>query len=149
VLLSRYRITQRPSDLRRASEVHDQLAARDDVDEQVLVARAQLLWERYATEDDADLLTRMIEILEPVVAEIPDDMPLWRSAALELANGGLEAQWRFGGADTAGPLLAAAASRTPRASPLWARLQHAEGLRHWQAYLTSGDLSRLAEALVA
>jgi tetratricopeptide (TPR) repeat protein len=31
----------------------------------------------------------------------------------------------------------------------WARLRHADGLRHWQDYLTSGDLGRLAQAVAA
>jgi tetratricopeptide (TPR) repeat protein len=148
-LVARYQRRDDLADLQRASAIHDEVAAAADGDEQVSVARAELLWERYAVEGAPSLLTAAATILEQIVDTVPDTLPLWRTAAINLANVRLERRWRFGDNDAIEPLLEAAARVVRPDTADWVRLRHVEGRRHWQAYLTSGDLRRLADALTS
>jgi tetratricopeptide (TPR) repeat protein len=120
-----------------------------DTDEQVAVARAELLWEMYATEGDPARLEEVVATLGPVVDTMPEEAPVWRTAAVNLANALLERRWRFAEPDSLGTLLDRAARVIPPGTLDGARLRHADGLRHWQDYLTSGDLGRLAQAVAA
>jgi tetratricopeptide (TPR) repeat protein len=148
-LVTRYQRLGDLTDLMRANAIHHEVAATLDSDEQVGVARAELLWERYAIEDDPALLTDVAAILEQVVDTVPDTVPLWRTAAINLANARLERLWRFGDQDAVEPLLEAAARVVRPGTADWVRLRHVEGRQHWQAYLTSGNLRRLADALTS
>jgi hypothetical protein len=148
-LITRWQRSDNPADLRQASGLHEEVSADCDTDEQVAVARAGLLWEMYAAEDEPAWLEEIVATLDPVVDTVPEDVPLWRTAALNLANARLEQRWRFGAEGSLGTLLSRLAQVTAPGTPDWAGLRHVEGLRHWQDYLASGDLAGLAQALRA
>jgi tetratricopeptide (TPR) repeat protein len=148
-LVTRWQRSADPADLRQASELHELVSRAPDTDEQVAVARAELLWEIYAAEGDPDRLEEVVATLVLVIDAMPEEVPLWRTAAANLANALLERRWRFAEDNALGPLLERAAQVTAPGTPDWARLRHADGLRHWQDYLTSGDLGALARALAA
>jgi tetratricopeptide (TPR) repeat protein len=148
-LVTRWQRSGDPADLQQAIEVHEELSRAPDTDEQVVVARAELLWEIYAAEGDPARLEEVVAMLRPVVDTVPEEAPLWRTAAVNLANALLERRWRFAAEDPLGTLQDRAARVTRPGTPDWARLRHVDGLRHWQDYLTAGDLGRLAQALAA
>lgn len=148
-LVTRWQRRGDQADLQQAIRLHDEVSGDPDTDEQVAVARAELLWERYAAEGDPAWLEQVVATLSPVVSMVPEQVPVWRTAAANLANARLERQWRFAQDHSLGALLGRLAQVTPPGTPGWARLRHVEGLRHWQDYLTSGDLGRLGQALTA
>jgi tetratricopeptide (TPR) repeat protein len=148
-LVTRWQRSGNPADLRQAIAVHEEVSRDPETDDQVEVARAELLWERYAAEGDHALLEQVVTTLAPVVDAVPEEVPAWRTAAVNLANALLERRWRFAGEDCLGTLLDRLARVTPPGTPALARLRHVAGLRHWQDYLTSGDLDALARALAA
>ena len=148
-LVTRWQRSGNPADLRQAIDLHEEVSEDPDTDEQVAVARAELLWERYAADDEPAWLEEVVATLGPVVDTVPEEVPVWRTAAMNLANALLERRWRFAAEDSLGTLLERLARVTPPGTPDWAGLRHVDGLRHWQDYLTSGDLDRLARALAA
>jgi tetratricopeptide (TPR) repeat protein len=148
-LVTRWQRSGNPADLRQAIDLHEEIFRDPDTDEQVAVARAELLWERYAAEGDPARLEEVVATLGPVVDSVPEEVPVWRTAAINLANALLEQRWRFADEDSLGPLLDRLARVTSPGTPGWARLRHVDGLRYWQDYLTSGDLGRLAQAVAA
>jgi tetratricopeptide (TPR) repeat protein len=148
-LVTRWQRAGDPADLQRAIDVHEEVSRDPDTDEQVAVARADLLWERYAAEGNPAWLEEAVATLGQVVDTVPEEVPVWRTAAVNLANALVERRWRFAEEDSLGALLDRLAQATSPGTPDWARLRHVDGLRHWQDYLTSGDLGRLARALAA
>jgi tetratricopeptide (TPR) repeat protein len=148
-LITRWQRSGDPADLRQAIDLHEKISEDHDTDEQVAVARAGMLWERYAAEDDPGWLEEIVATLGPVIDTVPEEVPVWRTAAMNLANALLERRWRFTAEDSLGMLLERLARVTPPGTPDWAGLRHVDGLRYWQDYLTSGGLDRLAQALAA
>jgi len=148
-LVTRWQRSGNPADLRQAIDLHEQVSEDPETDEQVVVTRAELLWERYAAEDVPAWLEEIIATLGPVVDIVPEDVPVWRTAAMNLANALLKRRWRFAAGDSLPTLLDRLARVTSPGTPGWAGLQHIDGLRRWQDYLTSGSIDRLAQALAA
>jgi tetratricopeptide (TPR) repeat protein len=150
-LIARWQRLGDDAALDRATAVHEEIAAGlpDDVDEQVAVARAELWWERYALTGAPALLDEMEATLRPVVATVPDDVPIWRTAALDLATALLERRWTPGDDEELTSLLGRIGRVTRAGTPNVARLRHLDGLRAWQDYLTSGALAALDDAVAA
>lgn len=148
-LITRWQRSGDPADLRQAIDLHEKISEDRDTDEQVAVARAGMLWERYAAEDDPGWLEEIVATLGLVIDTVPEEVPVWRTAAMNLANALLERRWRFTAEDSLGMLLERLTRVTPPGTPDWAGLRHVDGLRYWQDYLTSGGLDRLAQALAA
>jgi tetratricopeptide (TPR) repeat protein len=148
-LVTRWQRSGDFADLRQAIRVHEEVSRDLATDEQVAVARAEMLWERYAAESNPAWLEEVVATLGPIVAMVPEEVPVWRTAAVNLANALLERQWRLAQEHSLEALLDRLARVTSPGTPGWGRLRHVDGLRHWQDYLTSGDLASLARALAA
>lgn len=148
-LVTRWQRSGDAADLRQAGDVHEKVFRTTETDWQFAVPRAELLWERYAAEGENACLEQIVNLLKPIADTVPHEVPLWQTAATNLANAMLELRWRYAADDSLGTLLEQAALVIPPGTPAWARLRHADGVRHWQDYLTSGDLGRLAQALGA
>lgn len=144
-LVARYQRFRRVADLDRATAVHAEVGG--EVDEQVLIARAELAWERYAHTRDLAILDEIVAVLGWLVDELPTDVPAFAAAAGNLANALLERQVRTGVPADVDGLLRAALEHAPAGER--ARLHHVWGAAHWQAYQRTGDLSRLTSAVAA
>lgn len=148
-LVARYQRDGRVSDLDRAESLHDEVAAAGNDGQQVVVARCDVRWERYALSADPTVLAEIVADLRAVVAELPDDVPVFAVAAGNLANALLEQQTRTAGRSEALELLDRALAHAGPGTAERARLVHVQGTAQWQAYLRTGDLSRLSSAVEA
>src|SRR4029077_19440255 len=75
-LVTRWQRSGNPADLRQAIDLHEEVSEDPDTDEQVAVARAELLWERYAAEDEPAWLEEVVATLGPVVDTVPEEVPV-------------------------------------------------------------------------
>jgi len=148
-LVTRYQRDGRVADLDWAAQQHDEIAQTGPTDEQVAIARCEVLWERYALSGEMGLLDEIITALGELMAELPEQLSAWATAVANLANALLERQSRTTTPADALALISRALAAAPAEAPERARLHHVQGAAHWQEYLHSGDLSRLGSAIEA
>lgn len=148
-LLARYQRDGRVADLERAERMHRDASLMSAEGAQVVVARCDVRWERYALTADRSVLDEIVTDLRALVAELPEDVPAFATAAGNLANALLERQTRSADRSEALQLLDRAVGHVGAGSPERARLVHVRGTAYWQEYLRTGDLSRLSSAIAA
>ena len=148
-LVTRYRRDGHVQDLDRAEALHHAVSATGADGQEVVVARCEASWERYALNGDPTVLDGIVTDLRALVADLPDDVPTFATAAGNLANALLERQTGTGARSEALVLLDRALLHTDPRTPERARLVHIRGLAHWQEYQRTGDLSRLSSAVAA
>lgn len=147
-LLLRYRRRGAVADLDRAEALHAQVAKDHAADgPHVLIARCDVRWERYALTGDLTVLDEIVDALRAVVDEVPDEVPVFATAAGNLANALLEQQVRAGTRTEVLALLDRALTHAPPGTPERARLVHVRGAAAWHDYVRTGDIARLSAAI--
>jgi hypothetical protein len=97
--------------------------------------------------DRPALLDEMQYTLEAVLESLPEDVPLWGAAALDLANTLLDRRLTSGNDDQLDELLRRVAVATAPGSSNQVRLLNFLGVRGWQDYVRTGALGALDEAV--
>ena len=104
-LVTRYQRDGRVADLDRAEALHREAAAARADGQQVVISRCDARWERYSLTADPAVLGAIVTDLRVLVAELPEDVPTFATAAGNLANALLEQQTRTAGHSEALDLL--------------------------------------------
>jgi len=148
-LLARFQFGGQVADLEQAESLHQMLEETARTDERVIIARAEVLWERYALSGQPDLLDQVIAELSNLVDDIPVVDPQFATAVGNLANALLARQLGTGiAADVVG-MLREALEVVAHDAPERARLQHVLGRAWWEEYQRTGDIARLDLAIGA
>ena len=85
-LITRYRRDGHVHDLDRAEALHHVVSTAGADGQEVVVARCEASWERYALNGDPTVLDGIVTDLRALVADLPDDVPTFATAAGNLAT---------------------------------------------------------------
>lgn len=148
-LVARYQRDGDPADLGDAAGCHQELRRLGAEDETVLLAWADLQWERYCRSGAPDELEDVIGALDAALPALAAGSPSWYTATADLANAMLERESRTGARDGAVELIEPLAADMPRntPAPVRARVRRVHALAPWREYQRTGDLARLGTAV--